>query len=231
MRYVLFLTMLLVTPAWADEPAGTRVSLSAEAEAMAANDEVVVNFQILAEGPLTKPLQEEVNRISQAVDKRLAKENVKLKTTDRRMEPQWDRQHARRIGWRLTQSAEATSQDLDAVAEWVQAIEELGAQLQGVTYRVSSGTMRDMQDELRMQAVASFRQEATAMARALSVPSYRVISLQTSQSQPVYPVRGRMVMGMAMEAAEPPAMQAGESRITVSVSGEIELPFRDFPAR
>jgi len=66
MRYLLFLSLLFVTPVWADEPAGTRVSLSAEAEAMAPNDEVVVNFHIVAEGPLAKPLRQEVNRISQA---------------------------------------------------------------------------------------------------------------------------------------------------------------------
>jgi len=197
---------------------------------MAANDEVVVNFLIVAEGPLPKPLQQKVNRISQAVDKRLAKEKLKLKTTDRRMEPQWDRQHSRRIGWRLTQSAQATSQDLDAVSEWVQAIEELGVQLQGVSYRVNSKTMRAVQNELRMQAVASFREKAAAMAKALSAPSYRIMSLQTSQAQPVYPRQGRMVMA-AMEAMEPPAMQAGESKITVNVSGNIELPFKDFPAR
>jgi len=231
MRYLLILSLLFIPPALAEEPAGTRVSISAQAEARATNDEVVVSFRIIAEGPLPRPLQQEVNRISQAVDKRLASEKLKLKTTDRRMEPQWDRQHNRRIGWRLEQTAEAKSQDLDVVPEWVQAIEELGVQLQGVSYRVSSKASRAVQDELRKQAVASFRAKAATMAKALSAPSYRVISLQTAQAQPVYPARGRMVMGMAMEAAEPPAMQAGESRISVSVSGEIELPFRDFPAR
>jgi predicted secreted protein len=107
----------------------------------------------------------------------------------------------------------------------------LGVRFQGVRYRVSSKESRAVQDELRMQAVAIFRAKAAAMAKALSARSYRIISVQTSHSQPVYPAKGRMVMGVAMEAAAAPGMQAGESRITATVSGEIELPFRDFPAK
>ncbi|MDX8411441.1 MAG: SIMPL domain-containing protein [Mariprofundaceae bacterium] len=231
MRYLFILSLLFITPAWAEEPAGTRVLLSAQTEALAANDEVVVTFRIIAEGALPKSLQREVNRISQTVDQRLSAEQLELKTTDRRMAPQWDRQHNRRIGWRLEQTAEATSQDLDAVPEWVQAIEKLGVKLQSVRYRVSSKASRAMQDELRMQAVASFRAKAAAMAKALSARSYRIVSVQTTHSQPVYPARKNMVMGLAMEADGPPGMQAGESRISASVSGEIELPSRDFPAK
>ena len=93
MRYLFILSLLFITPAWAEEPAGTRVLLSAQTEALAANDEVVVTFRIIAEGALPKSLQREVNRISQTVDQRLSAEQLELKTTDRRMEPQWDRQH------------------------------------------------------------------------------------------------------------------------------------------
>lgn len=233
-----FLAPLLAVamPAFAaDMPKGTRISLSAVAETALPNDEVAVHFRVQAEGNKPAPLREEVNAISEKIKRRLEKESdVKLTTTSRRLEPLWEynklARKRERIGWRMLQTGLITSTRLDAVPDWLDDIERTGAQLSGLQFRISSPTLHDAQDALRLQAIRSFRSQARGIARGLDAKSYRIIRLQTSGQQPVYPMRRDKAGVAMMESKSAPALSAGESRLSVTVSGEIEVPFRDFPA-
>jgi len=89
--------------------------------------------------------------------------------------------------------------------------------------------MNDAQDALQLQAIRKFRRKARAIAKGLDAKSFRVIRLQTNANRPVYPVRGMAMMASKAEAA--PALSSGESKVSVTVSGEIEVPLRDFPAK
>jgi len=236
-KKILLLTWLVMSmPAFAaDMPKGTRISLSAVAETALPNDEVVVHFRVQAEGNKPAPLREQVNAISEKIKQRLEKENdVKLTTTSRRLEPLWEynklARKRERVGWRMLQTGLITSTRLDAVPEWLDDIEKTGAQLSGLQFRISSPTLHDARDALRLQAIRSFRSQARGIARGLDAKSFRIIRLQTSGQQPVYPVRRDMAAVAMKESRSEPALSAGESRLSVTVSGEIEVPFRDFPA-
>ncbi len=89
--------------------------------------------------------------------------------------------------------------------------------------------MNDAQDALQLQAIRKFRHKAGAIAKGLDAKNFRVIRLQTNANRPVYQVRGMAMM--AAKAAAPPALSSGESKVSVSVSGKIEVPFRDFQVR
>jgi len=203
MRYLLILSLLFISPIWAqaegNQLKGARVSLSAIAETELANDEVAVQFRVQAEGKQPAPLRQQVNRISARIKQRLENESdVKLTTTSRRLEPVWE-YHAttrkrERTGWRMVQTGTITSTKLDAVPNWLDDIEQAGA-----------------------------------IAKGLDAKSFRVIRLQTNTNRPVYPVRGLAMMASKAEAA--PALSSGESKVSVTVSGEIEVPFKDFPSR
>lgn len=238
MRYLLILSLLFISPAWAqvedNQAKGTRVSLSAMAETELANDEVAVQFRVQAEGRQSAPLRQQVNRVSARIKQRLENESgVKLTTTSRRLEPVWEYHQTtrkrERAGWRMVQTGMITSTKLDAVPNWLDDIEQAGAQLSGLQFRVSSPTMNDAQDALQLQAIRKFRHKAGDIAKGLDAKSFRVIDLQTNANRPVYPVRGMAMMASKAEAA--PALSSGESKVSVTVSGEIELPFRDFPVK
>ncbi|MDQ7011203.1 MAG: SIMPL domain-containing protein [Mariprofundaceae bacterium] len=233
-----FLAQLLAVamPAFAaDIPKGTRISLSAVAETALPNDEVVVHFRVQAEGNKPAPLREEVNAISEKIKQRLEKESeVKLTTTSRRLEPLWEynklARKRERIGWRMLQTGRIASTRPESVSDWLEDIEKAGARLSGLQFRISAATLHDAQDALRLQAIRSFRSQARGVARGLDAKSFRIIRLQTSGQQPVYPVRRDMAGVAMMESKSAPALSAGESKLSVTVSGEIEVPFKDFPA-
>jgi predicted secreted protein len=233
MRTALLAVLLLFSmPVMADAAKGTVVSLAASAAQILPNDEVVVSFRIEAEGRKAAALGARVNRISQAVSKRLAREKgVHLATTGRSLEPRWHLDNAShrqvRDGWRMVQNGRATSRDLDAVAAWVDAIELAGAHLDGLRFRISASALQAAENRLRMRAIARFRAQAAATAKALDATSFRILRISTDHSAP-----GPMpMMAMARGAAPVPALAAGQGRVTVGVSGTILLPERDYPVQ
>jgi len=136
MRYFLILSLLFISPVWAqaesNQPGGTRVSLSAMAETELANDEVAVQFRVQAEGRQSAQLWQQVNRVSARIKQRLENESdVKLTTTSRRLEPVWEyhptTRKRERTGWRMVQTGMITSTKLDAVPNWLDGIEQAGA--------------------------------------------------------------------------------------------------------
>lgn len=221
-------------PAIADAPAGTRVALTAQAAETLPNDEVVVRFRIEAQGPKAAVLRDRVNRISRAVDVRLKREKgVVQATLGRSVAPVWhyDSVTHKQVqdGWRLVQSAQATSGVLDAVPDWVDAIEKAGAHLDSLTFRVSAGAMEKAREHLRLRAIAEFRARAGMIARALSASSFQILELHTDTALPRQP--RPLALAQAAQATPRPVLEAGESRVTVSVSGEILLPERNYPVK
>ncbi|ATX80591.1 putative conserved protein YggE, contains kinase-interacting SIMPL domain [Mariprofundus aestuarium] len=239
MRYLLMLSLLLFTPALAqaesDQPAGTRINISASAETEIPNDEMVITFRVEKEGKHANEIRQHVNRVSAAIQKRMKSERgVKMKTTDRTMQPVWH--HPKnmtriRTAWRMTQTEQITSSNLDAVPEWLDAIEAEGANLANLQFRVSRNSSLETQALLRLQAIKAFRAKAATIARGVDARSFRIIRLNSSSHTP-QPVMYRAEMAMMAKAAEasaPPALSAGEGLVRVTVNGEIEVPFTDFP--
>lgn len=234
-RWLLILLIALAPMlAVAGEPDGTLIQLAASANVMLPNDEAVVRYRIEASGRNETELRQQVNRISNAVHDRLKRETgLHLTTTGRRMEPVWhyDKVSSRQVrdGWHLLQTEELVTSDPDKVAGWVDTLEAVGARLDSLNFRVSAASAKKAERDLSRQAVADFRQQAGAMAKVLGASSYRVVHLQTSQHLPG-PVMQPRLMGMAAVKAESmPDVRTGESRISVTVSGEILLPWKDFP--
>ncbi len=237
MRWLTTVVLLLAAaPLWAGpvpQPTGARISLSATAADELPNDEVVARFRIVAEGKRAARLRAQVNRVAAEVRRLLAREQgVVLETTGRRLEPVYDYDAARRkntrTGWRMTQTGMITSRNLDAVAAWLEAIEEAGARLDDLHYRISREMREKAAHRLEIEAVRAFRDRAAAMARALDAADYRIVRLQTETQMPA-PIMPRMAMMEARAAA--PALSPGKGLVSVTVRGEIELPPRRFSAK
>ncbi len=231
-----FLLLAPVVPVMADAAAGTHVTLTAQADELLPNDEVAVYFRIEAQGAKADILRNKVNRISRVVGERLKREQgVTLSTLGRRMEPVWhyDSVAHRQVqdGWRLVQSVQAVSTELDAVPDWVDAIERAGAHLDSLHFQVSHHAMDIARERLRARAIAEFRGRAAASAKALDASSFRILNLNTASTMPQPRPMQAMALARVAPAAAPPALEAGETRITVTVSGEILLPEKSYPVK
>ena len=175
MRYLLILSLLILTPISAQaensQPAGTRINLSAMAERELPNNEVVITFRVEKEGKDARKIRQQVNQITAQIQKRLKKEpGLKMKTTSRNMQPIWrhpKNQPRIRTGWRMVQSEQITSSNLDAVPQWLDAIESEGAHLSSLQFRVSRKLSLQTRDALRLQAIKTFRSKAAVIAKGL----------------------------------------------------------------
>jgi len=236
---LMFISLLSITPARANDAAppdkGTIVSVSATASTQLANDEAVLDYRIEASGPNAKSLQHQVNTIAGRAHKALAAfPELKQQTTGRSLQVMnhYDKTLGRQVrdGWRLVQSEQVTGSDVQAVVGWVEEIEKAGAYMERLSFTVSEKSSRATADTLRMQAIRSFRTKATAMADALGATSFRIVSLHSDERRPPAPMQQRGVMALsATESA--PSMNSGESRLSVTVSGEILLPEKVFSVK
>jgi len=232
--------MPLLSPAAAHAgdalPAGTRINLNATADKQVINDEVVITFQVEKDGNDADAIRQSINRISGSIQKRLQHEaGLKLKTISRAMQPVWQYpKNKPRIqnGWHMSQSEQVISSKLNAVPQWLQAIESAGAHVSSLQFRISRDTAKRVQDQLRLQAIALFRQKAAVIAQGLNARSFRILQLNTS-SQTARPVayRGDMTMMAKSTRVSTPSLSAGKGKLSVSVSGTIQVPFRDFPIK
>ena len=216
----------------AAEPQGTVVSLSAEATSEVPNDEVVVRFRVEERGKKLDALRQRVNQVSANIQKSLAKEKgVKLKTSSRRVDPIWKHGEygSKRDGWVVVQTGIITSQKLDAVPHWLDVIERAGAKLQSLSFRISDALRHEIQERLRLQAIQQFRSKAMTIAKALDAKSFRIRHLNTGSSYSPSPMyRSEMMMAKSMAADVAPALSSGDSRISVSVNGDIEVAEHTF---
>lgn len=215
------------------EAKGVLVTLSAQAVLEVPNDEVVIQFRVEASGKQAAELRTQVNRVSAVIAGHLKDEKgVKLETTNRRIDPIWknDVYGNKRTGWRVVQTSSITSTELDQVTRWLDMIENAGAKLQALSFRVSDELQRITEDKLRLQAIASFRDKAAAITQSLGAKYFSVLSLNTTNAPPIQPMRREMgYMAEAMvSSVTAPVLAAGDGKIVVRVDGQIEVEKRKY---
>lgn len=239
MKYLMLFSLLFMTPACAVETTqtdnGTLLSLSATASMNVENDQLEVNFRIEAEGLHAAKLQAIVNDTSRRVQALLAQHpDIKVQTTGRSLQAltHYDKTKGQQVrdGWKLVQSERAISNDLEAVPAWVDGIERAGAHLNKLNFNVSAKTSETILEKLRMLAVQKFRMLAASMSKALDAPSFRILNLRTDNRLPPSPVMQRSLMAMS-PAESAPSFNAGESRLSVTVSDDILLPEKSFSVK
>ncbi|HCS13733.1 MAG: hypothetical protein COS82_03750 [Zetaproteobacteria bacterium CG06_land_8_20_14_3_00_59_53] len=238
-KHLIILFLMLVSPAWAANTAendrGTVVAISATSFMHLPNDEVVVTYRIEASGGNTGLLQKQVNTIAEKAQTALARfPELKQQTTGRSLQAMnhYDKVLGRQIrdGWRMVQNEQIVSHDLQGVAEWVGVIEQAGANLEQLSFTVSEASATAAMERLHSQAIHLFRNKAATIAKSLGATSFRLLSLGSDSGAlpPLVMQRGMMAMSAADAA---PALNSGESRLSVTVSGEVLLPERIYPAR
>lgn len=224
MKSALRLMILSAGMTAAAAQAGTLVDLAGEATLPAANDMVMATVYAEASGSNPADLAQQVNGdIAAALDIVRGKKGVQVKSGQQSSYPLYGQ--GRKIdGWRMRSELLLESRDQAAVSELLGKLQQRRLAVAGVSLMPSPETRSQVADEAVRQAIRAFRQRADLVARELGRSwTIKQMSINQGQGEPVIPVfRAARAAAMATDAAPAP-MEAGESQITASVTGQIEL--------
>jgi predicted secreted protein len=129
-------------------------------------------------------------------------------------------------GWRASQDVHLEGRDVSVLSEIVGRLQER-LQVKSMEFSVSDARQAEVENGLIEQVLDAFKQRAAIVQANLKASGYRFVSLdvQTAGRVQPRPVFARMQTA-TMEAEQPVAVAAGESTVSVSVSGTIELQFQ-----
>lgn len=201
-----------------------RVQLSASASRDVENDTMTATLFTQEEGARSRDLADKVNKVIRwAVSESKEVDGIKVKTDAYSTSPIYHKSNI--TGWRVRQSIQLESQDMAALSDLIGHLQS-SVKLQGIGFTVSIDKREEVEDELIKEALAAFKSRASLISGEMSHSTYQLVNLNVNTSSPRQPymARGMKMEMMAMAAdAAPPAIEAGEATLSVSVNGSIEL--------
>ena len=203
--------------------AGTLIELSAEASRPAAND--LLRAVVYAEANAADPaeLAKRVNQdIAEALRLIKGKAGISVKSGNQHTYPVYG--NNRKIdAWRMRSELVLESKDGAALSELLAKLQQMKLALGNVSQLPSPAMRRVVEDGVTQDAIRAFEARAALVAGTLGKP-YKIkrLNIQQSSQVPPMPMLRAAKMEMAGDAAPVP-LEAGESQISSSISGEIEL--------
>ncbi|WP_035056922.1 SIMPL domain-containing protein [Andreprevotia chitinilytica] len=134
-------------------------------------------------------------------------------------------------GWRGRGELRLTSKDFPALSKLLGQLQQPQAngqslQLAEVRYGVSERQRELVENELIQESLKAFRQRATLIGEGLSGKSWKIVNLNVHAGQPMPPPRPVLYKAAVMSAsadAAPAPLEGGESRVSVSVAGSVQI--------
>jgi predicted secreted protein len=126
-------------------------------------------------------------------------------------------------GWRGEQSLELEGKDIHAMSRLVGELQDK-LQVKSMSFSVSDKKRTEVENRLISRALDAFKARAAIVVDNLHASGYRIVemTISTSSQRPPapYPVAR---MATTMQAESRVAVEAGESDVSVTVSGTVEL--------
>ncbi|MCP5268683.1 MAG: SIMPL domain-containing protein [Zoogloeaceae bacterium] len=201
--------------------AATTVDLSAEASQPAANDLARATLFAEVNSPSPGDAANKVNGlINNAISTAKKYGRVKVSSGNTHTYPVYAKD--RKIeSWRMRSEIQLESSDTASLSELIGKLQRtLG--VAGITLSPASETRKKAESAAMIEAIAAFKERAKIIADTLGKP-YRIkhLSVGNQSYRPPTPMLRAAPMA-AMEAAPMP-VEAGESSISVTINGQIEL--------
>lgn len=198
-----------------------RISLSASASQEVGNDLIIAVLFSQQEGGRPERLAHAVNQaIGSAIQQAKAYPLIKAQTLDYTTSPIYRKQQI--DGWRVRQSIRLTSSDAAAVSELIGQLQKSLA-VQSIRYNISPKLRQETENRLTVKAIAAFRERASLIAKQFDRNSYRLVDININSTgvepRPMF----RQEMAKMSSMAASPTLEAGTQKITVVVSGSVEL--------
>lgn len=207
-------------------PPANVLTLSASASAEVANDLLVITFATQREGADPAAVQAQ---LTQALNAALAEARkaanpgqVDISTGNFSVNPRYAAK-GEPLRWQGVAELRAEGRDFEALTRLVGRIQTLAVSQVG--YGLSREARAKVQGEVANQAIARFRGQAEAYARAFGFGSVtlRSVEVQTGEA-PLQPMpRFRAAAAEMSVAAAPLPVEAGKSSVNATVTGSVQM--------
>ncbi|PID63987.1 MAG: hypothetical protein CSB44_00525 [Gammaproteobacteria bacterium] len=200
--------------------------LSASASIEVPNDLMTATLVYEAQGDDAAMLANEINEnMRWALDIVKDESDIVAETRDYETWPIYDKSDEQRIvNWNAMQTLALESADFELMTDVIQQLQER-LQVNRLKMSASDETRRAAVDDVMELALDAFKQRAERVRENLNASAWRFgnIHIDTSadQHQPEYYGATNMMMSAASADIEAPALEAGNSTIAVTVSGNI----------
>lgn len=202
--------------------ATTTVDLNAEASRAAVNDMARATLFAEATGAAPAEAARKVNALmTEALATARGNPRIKVQTTGTHTYPVYAK-GGKIEAWRMRSEMTLESADTAALSELIGRLQgSLG--VAGMNLAPAPETRKKAENEATVDAIAAFRSRAALIADTLGKP-YRIkhLSIGMQGYRPPVPMLRAAPAAAAMEMAPMP-LEAGESMISVTVSGQIEI--------
>ena len=212
------LVLFLALPSFAAEPI---VELSAEASRPAANDLIRATVIAEATGATPGELSRQINgQIAEALKTAKSYPSVKSKSGNTSSFPVYSK-GGKIESWRMRSELVLEAGDTAAISELLGKLQDkLG--VANLALMPSPETRKTAEDDAILDAIAAFKSRATLIAKSME-KSYRIKQLNVSTNGRVAPPMFRAAARTMSAEAVPMPVESGESQVSASVSGQIEL--------
>lgn len=204
-----------------EKPAGTLLNFSAEASQSVANDLARATVFAEATDVQSAEVARKVNgAIAQALATAKTFSEVKTRSGSTWTSPVYGKSERSIESWHMRSELQLESRNLVALSDLLGKL-QAGLGVSQVNLQPADETRRKAEEQATMDALNAFQDKAQRIAANFK-KNYRIVHMDiNSGSQgPIYPMaRGAM---MKMDAAPLP-IEGGESTVSITVSGEIEL--------
>ncbi len=203
--------------------AGTLVDLAASASLPAANDLIVATVYAEASGNNPADLARKVNQdISEALKVIKGKSAISAKSGQQHTYPVYG-QNQKVENWRMRSEIILESKDQAGASELLGQLQQMRLAVGNVMQQPSPATRRTVEDAATREAIAAFQGRAKLIAEVFGKP-YKIKQFSVQQNGSHTPVpMFRASKGMMAAEAAPMPIEAGESQLTTTISGQIEL--------
>ncbi len=202
-----------------DDTLFNQVHIDAQAERDVENDQLEVTMLVEVQGNKPDEIATSVNATMQwALKLAQADKDIEASTRSYQTYPVYNDTII--TGWRASQELYMRSTDIPGLTELVGELQQK-LQVSQMNFTPTKQTRTKVENELISEAMVAFRQRAEIVKGHMD---YRIVNLQvnTGQAGPVMYREAMMSMAKMSDAAAP-AVEAGTSKVVVTVSGSIQF--------
>ena len=203
------------------EPLFNQVNLQAQSQRDIPNDQLTVLLAVEEEGKDAAKIAKKINKdMDWGLNKAKARQEIEVRTLSYNTYPIYDKRTV--IAWRAVQQMELKSTNITKLSELVGDLQER-LQVKSMNFSPTKDTRKRYEDELIEEAMIAFKQRVEIVKKHMDNKNVRIVNIHVNTgggiSRPVY-AENRM---MAMSSKSAPAVEAGTSKITVTVSGSVQF--------
>lgn len=199
------------------------VNIDASADSEIPNDQMTVVLVSSHDGSDATAVSGQVNKdMAWALSLVKAEKNISSKTTSYQTFPIYDKQVI--TGWRSSQSLELKSTEIDSLSDMIGNLQKK-LKVQQMYFSPTDKTRKEFENQLIAEAMEAFKQRIAIVGEHMPHKNHKILNININtggNTPPIMNQRAAMAKSMAMEASAP-AVEAGTSRITVTINGSVQF--------